>query len=393
MAKMKSVKYNYSGIKFTIRERYNSWYLDFYFEGKRIRRDSNIPATKDGLIEVKRVLIPEIAASLLDNVTPPYEDKDWTLNDLAEIYWTLKKGKKSKMREHTLSRNIAHYNNHVSPYFGSRLVDTLLPMELEQWQNKLLEKYKSSTVQKFRSILYSILDQGVKNDILQKNPLDRLTAPKVMFDLKYDDEKKPDPFTADEMQIILDNTNRYKRNLYMRNYILLLYSSGMRPGEAAALRWSDIDFERKRISITKTRIRGKDGPPKTAASYRTIDMLPLAEEALRDQYEHTKDYEHVFINSHKQTFYSHDIIGVNFKKILKQTGIKERVLYNLRHTYASQMITNGVDIIYVSKQLGHDNPNITLEIYTHFIEEDDEKRLKKIEEIGTKMVTFKKGNS
>ena len=67
-------------------------------------------------------------------------------------------------------------------------------------------------------------------------------------------------------------------------------------------------------------------------------------------------------------------------------------MYNLRHTYASQMIANnGVDIVYVSKQLGHDNPNITLEIYTHFIEENDEKRLKKIEEIGTKMVTFKKG--
>ncbi|SFV54068.1 hypothetical protein MNB_SV-8-345 [hydrothermal vent metagenome] len=57
------------------------------------------------------------------------------------------------------------------------------------------------------------------------------------------------------------------------------------------------------------------------------------------------------------------------------------------------MITNGVDIIYVSKQLGHDNPNITLEIYTHFIEENDETRLKKIKEIGTKMVTFKKGDS
>ena len=122
-------------------------------------------------------------------------------------------------------------------------------------------------------------------------------------------------------------------------------------------------------------------------------MLPLAEEALRDQYEHTKDYEYVFISSKKEPFYSHDVVGVNFQRILKQTGIKERVLYNLRHTYASHMISNGVDIVYVSKQLGHDNPNITLTIYTHFIEEDDEKRLKKIAEIGTKMVTFTKGES
>jgi len=391
MAKKKqAIKYNYSGIKFTIRQRYESWYLDFYFDGKRIRRDTNIAATKDGLIEVKRVLLPEIAASLLDNVVPPYEDKEWTLNEMAEEYWALKKG--SKMREHTLSRNIAHYSNHVSPYFGSRVITTLLPMELERWQNDLLLRYKSSTVQKFRSILYSILDEAVKNAILQKNPLDKVTAPKVMFNLKYSEEENPDPFTADEMQTILDNANIYNRNYYMRNVILLMFASGMRPGEIMSLQWFDIDFQRKTISITKTRIRGKDGPPKTKASYRVIDMLPLAEEALKDQYEHTKNYEYVFISSKKEPFYSHDVVGVNFQRILKQTSIKVRVLYNLRHTYASHMISNGVDIVYVSKQLGHDNPNITLTIYTHFIEEDDEKRLKKIEEIGTKMVTFTKGD-
>ena len=99
------------------------------------------------------------------------------------------------------------------------------------------------------------------------------------------------------------------------------------------------------------------------------------------------------MNSKKEPFYSHDVVGVNFKRILKEAGIKVRVLYNLRHTYASHMISNGIDIVYVSKQLGHEDPSITLQIYTRFIKEDDEKRLKKIEEIGTKMVTFKKGDS
>jgi len=390
MAKKKqSIKYNYSGIKFTIRQRYESWYLDFYFEGKRIRRDTNIPATKEGLVEVKRVLLPEIAASLLDNVTPPYEDKEWTLDTLAEEYWAL-----SKIREHTLKRNKAHYKNHVSPYFGSRLIDTLMPLELERWQNDLLQKYKSSSVQKFRSILYSILTKAQDNEIISKNPLDKVEAPKVMTNLLHnEDEEKADPFTEDEMQLILDHANMYKRNHYLRSFLLLMFSSGMRPGEMVGLKWTDICFNRKTIQIIRTRQRGKDGPPKTKASIRTIDMLPLAEEALRDQYKHTKDHEYVFISSKKKPFYSHDVVGVNFQRILKKTGIKVRVLYNLRHTYASHMIRNGVDIVYISKQLGHENPNITLTIYTRFIEEDDEKRLKKIAEIGTKMVTFKKGDS
>ena len=389
MAKKKqAIKYNYSGIKFTIRQRYESWYLDFYFDGKRIRRDTNIPATKDGLVEVKRVLLPEIAASLLDNVTPPYEDKEWTLDTLTEEYWAL-----SKIREHTLKRNKAHYKNHVSPYFGSRLIDTLMPLELERWQNDLHQKYKSSTVQKYRSILFSILDKAVDNEIIQKNPLDKVSAPKPILNLEYSEEEKADPFTEDEMQLILDHANMYNRNHYLRSFILLMFASGLRPGEVVGLKWTDICFDRKIIQVNRTRQRGKDGPPKTKASIRTVDMLPLAEEALRDQYEHTKNHEYVFISSQKKPFYSHDVVGVNFQRILKTVGIKARVLYNIRHTMASQLISKGVDIVWVSKMLGHDDVSITLKIYTHFIKEDDEKRFKKIKEIGTKMVTFKKGDS
>ncbi len=391
MAKKKlSIKYNYSGVKFTIRQRYESWYLDFYFEGKRIRRDTNIPATKEGLIETKRSLIPEICASLLHSVIPPYEDKEWILDDLAQEYFILQK---SKIRKHTLKKNKAHYKNHVFPYFGSRFIDSLKPIELERWQNDLLHRYKSGTVQKYRSILYSILDKAVDNDIIQKNPLERVTAPKVLPNIQ-NEEENVDPFTEDEMQLILDNSNIYKRSPYMRNFILLMYATGMRPGEIIALRWgTDIDFERKSISITKTRQRNEEGNTKTSSSNRQVDMLKLAEEALRAQYEQTKNYEYVFVSSKKKPFYSHDIIGVNFQKILKNTGIPPRPLYSIRHTFASVLISKGIDIVWVSTMLGHKNVNITLSIYTKFLKQNDEKRLKKIEEIGTKMVTFTNGDS
>ena len=109
----------------------------------------------------------------------------------------------------------------------------------------------------------------------------------------------------------------------------------------------------------------------------------IAEEGLKKQYELTKAYEHIFISSHKKQFYSHDIIGVNFQRILKKTGIKARVLYNLRHTFASQLISKGADIVWVSKMLSHKDVSITLKIYTKFIEENDEIRFKKIEKMGT----------
>jgi integrase len=63
-------------------------------------------------------------------------------------------------------------------------------------------------------------------------------------------------------------------------------------------------------------------------------------------------------------------------------------VYNIRHTFASQLISKGADIVRVSKILGHKNVSITLKIYTKFIEENDEVRLKKIEKMGTVMGTL-----
>lgn len=381
MAKIKSVKYNYSGIKFTIKTRLRSGklYIDFYYDGKRIRRSTDILASKEGIIEVKRVLIPDIAASLLDTVIPPQEEKVWILDDLAQEYFILQK---SKVRKHTLARNKAHYINHVFPYFGSRLIQTIKPIELERWQAEKLETYKPGTVKKLRSILFSILEQAVINDEIPKNPLERVSAPKVLHTLQ-DEEEDADPFTEDELKVIIENANEY-----MKNFILFMYGCGMRPGEIVALRWDDIDFERKTINVSKTRQRNEDGMTKTKSSTRYIDLLPLAEEALKKQYELTKEYEHIFISSHKKQFYSHDVIGVNFQRILKKTGIKARVLYNLRHTFASQLISKGADIVWVSKMLGHKDVSITLKIYTKFIEENDEIRFKKIEKMGTLMGTL-----
>lgn len=266
MAKMKSVKYYYSGIKFTIKTRPNSHklYIDFYFEGKRVRRSTDIIASKEGVLEVKRVLIPDIAASLLDNVVPPYEEKEWILDDLAQEYFMLQG---VKIRKHTLERNRAHYRNHVFPYFGGRLIDTLKPIELERWQNDLLQKYKPQTVQKYRSILYGILSKAVDNEIIRSNPLDKVEAPKFMKNL-HKREGNIEPFTEDELRLILKHSNEYNRNSYMKNIIMLMYASGMRPGEIIALRWSDIDFDRKTINITKTRQRNEEGATKTETSNR-----------------------------------------------------------------------------------------------------------------------------
>ena len=180
----------------------------------------------------------------------------------------------------------------------------------------------------------------------------------------------------------------------MNNFIKLMASTGMRPGEIVALKWSDIDFVKKTIDVIKTRIRSKknekvkDGKTKTEASDRNVDMLNVAEQALLSQKLLTAESEYVFLNKSGNPFYTHDIIGVNFQKILKKSGVPARPLYNLRHTFASQMISKGADIVWVSKTLGHKNVSITLTVYTKFIKEEDDIRFKKIVEMDKFMVKF-----
>jgi len=81
-------------------------------------------------------------------------------------------------------------------------------------------------------------------------------------------------------------------------------------------------------------------------------------------------------------FYSHDIINLHFRKLLELSNIEIRKLYNLRHTFASQLVSSGEDIVWISRTLGHKDVSITLKYYTKFIKEDEETRLKKIAKIG-----------
>ena len=385
----RSIKYVYGELKFTIKEQFGHWYLDFYLaSGERRRGTTKLRATTENLKFIKRQVIPDIYEGLgKDPIGIEEEAKTWTLQDFAEEFFELQK---TQIRPHTLERNIMHYNNHIAPYFGKRELGSISPLEIEKWQNKLLQKYKHLTVQKFRSILFSFFDKALLNDLVFKNPLEKVTAPKVQNNIKIEEIN---PFTEKELNQIIEHVNGY-----MKNFIKLMAATGMRPGEIIALKWSDIDFEKRTIKVERTRLRSKkgedivDGLTKTMSSNRFVDMLNATFDALMAQLELTNESEYIFLNQSNMPFYSHDIVGVNFRKILKQSGVVARPLYNLRHTFASQMIGRGADITWVSKMLGHKDVSITLKIYTKFIQEDDETRLKKIAQMDKFMVKFDNSN-
>ncbi len=372
----KRIKVTYGDLSFTIFEKYDVWQLSFKDPSnskKIIKRSTKLASTDENLQEIKTEVIPSLI-EFLTGKTPTIENKEFTLDDFSKEYFELHI---QRVREHTARRNQGHYNNHIKPYFGDRLLKSLKPLELEKWQNTLLKKSKPLTVQKYRSVLFSIIDEAIKNDLLQNNPLSKVTAPKVSKAFTFDEDNDIDPFSDKEIYKILENCNGY-----LKHFVLLMYSTGIRPGEIIALKWKDINFDKKQINIYKTVVQGKLGDPKTPSSVRKVDILPSAYKALKLQYELTKDNEFIFINSSSKMFYSHDIINKRFKEALELSNIEIRSLYNLRHSFASQLISNGEDIVWVSRTLGHIDVSITLKHYTKFIKEDEDTRLKKIAKIG-----------
>ena len=112
--KNNSILFIYGNIKFTIRDQFGYWYLDFYLPTGDIQRGTTkLKATLDNLKIIKREIIPDIYVGLGEEALPQdEEDRVYTLYDFANIFFDLQK---TKIREHTLYRNMLHYNNHIEP--------------------------------------------------------------------------------------------------------------------------------------------------------------------------------------------------------------------------------------------------------------------------------------
>ncbi len=374
------------GFKFTIKEKYSKWHIAFNIDNKRKNRSTGLEATKKNLIVVKNEILPQFAQELISlksstqSSTASNTDNS-ILEHVADIHFVLHK---EKVRSHVFKRELSNYNRHVLPYFKGRHLASIKPMEIEAWQNRLLTKYKVLSVKKYRSIFYSIYTRALQNELVLKNPFDNVPAPTVKNDFDtYGEQESVNPFTQKEIDLLVHDT---EDTTYIPNFIKLMSNCGMRPGEIIALTWDDINFEKRTININKTTVNGVHNRPKTISSVRCIDMIDGSYEALQAQYELTHEYKHVFLNSSKESFYSHDVINVLMQKRLKKHNIEIRSLYQFRHSFASRMIKNGIDITWVSKTLGHKDSSITLQVYTKYLKEDEQTRMNNIDKINEQLM-------
>ncbi len=269
-------------------------------------------------------------------------------------------------------------NKNILPYFKNYRLDEIKPSDIRAFQSKLLKSMDGRSAKNVRILLGKILGEAVMDELIDRNPVKLVKPP------RYIPKDDIIPFTLEEVETLIANTSEF-----MQIFLTVAFFTGMRSGELSALKWEDIDFNSKKIVVRRSMRHGKISSTKTGKT-RIIDMLEPVEQSLKEHFKSNGlKYEFVFTNR-KGTPYceTSSITTTYWKPLLKRCGMAYRVLYNTRHTFASLMLANGEDILWVSKMLGHAKVSTTTIYYTKFVEEKGKKRAQFLNEKFTKNCTL-----
>lgn len=259
----------------------------------------------------------------------------------------------------------------VSQAFGLKLSDLFTMHEKDS-------KLTSNTISHYHRLISSIFSTAVHWQILENNPCSRVKPPKI--------ERKEANY-LDEVQALHLLECLKGEELKYQTMIKILIYSGVRRGELCGLKWDDIDFENKLVTIERAILYTKEkgtyiDTPKNNSSKRVIklpdEVFRLLQEYKMTYYSNRAkagDKWHetgfIFTQWNGKPMYP-GTISAWFGEFVKRNELPHISIHSLRHTNATLLIANGTDLRTVSKRLGHSNMSTTGNIYTHAIKTADE---------------------
>jgi integrase len=288
-------------------------------------------------------------------------ERDWATNNLspktAERYWQL-------------------LQKHVRPRLGARPIQSIRAEDLNRLYSDLHQKLAPRTIKHIHRVLHRVFGHAMKWGAIKRNVIALVDTPKVPM-------TEAAALQLDEIPRLLADL----RGRVLYPIVVTALGTGMRRGELCALRWQDVDLDggtlRVERSLEQTRRGGlRFKAPKSARSRRTISLSPAVVAELRAHWKAQQEQrlalglgkappDGLVFASWDGSPRQPDNLSRDFCRAMKPIGMSHISLHSLRHTHASQLITSGMDVLTVSRRLGHGSAAITLSVYGHLLTPQD----------------------
>jgi integrase len=282
----------------------------------------------------------------------------------------------------TLERYCELLRHHVRPHLGSASIQKLRPVNFAELYGRLQQEKPAGaglaprTVGHVHRLLHRIFGHAVKWGVIAINPVAAAEPPRVP-------RTEIDILEPGEIRTVLQAL----RGRPLHPIAVIALATGMRRGEIAALRWNDVDFESGRIRVERSIEQTNAGlafkAPKTKAGRRSISIPPSIVAELRDHRRRQGELrlafgmgkagpdDLVFAREDGKPW-PPDSMTTAWQKTVASLKLPRITLHALRHTHVSQLIASGLDVVTVSRRIGHSNPTVTLGVYSHLFGNTDE---------------------
>lgn len=266
--------------------------------------------------------------------------------------------KKIEVRNSTIQNYQCSIYRWIIPQIGLLDVENITKGDLQKFILDFSSSHKQNTVINMTKPLSGSLLWAEKNGYIKNNPWKGVKIPKDFS------ESEIKIFSQEEIKKILAVKGYQK---IKKDIIILGYHTGMRIGEILVLKWEDINFDKKFLTVKRTLSLYNDGipeisEPKTRKSKRRIDLDEVTMKMLIGRYEGNNGY--VFCKK-DGNIYSRQ--AVNLPRMCKSVGIEPRGFHSLRHTHATILLSANIHPKIVQERLGHSKISTTLDTYSHLI--------------------------
>ena len=355
----------------------------YNLQGKPIKKTKTVHGTK----KEAEIELAKFVADVQNGMV--IEGKSLRFSEFTEI-WKRDYGSK-ELAPSTYKRYCRMLETRLLPYFGHFYVNKIKPTDIMQFYdllskdtqlvrkkdnegNKTLKPLSGKTILEHHRLLRAMLHKAVYWQVIVSNPAERVQPPKA---------KKPKRkyYDDDQCKILLENLEQLdEEEIKYKTAIILTIFTGVRLGELMGLEWNDIDFRNGIVSINRSSQYLADTGiftkvPKTESSIREVaipDFVISLLEEYKLWYEEQKSlYGELWINSNR-LFVQADgkpmhpsTISKWFVKFIGQIGLPVINFHGLRHTNATLLIAQNIDVAVVAARLGHAQITTTFNFYVH----------------------------